>query len=264
MGHVSSQAIGAILAHYSDVIEGGTTWRGSGTSFRGIPGTYSNDAGLRSGADTPLTSTGSAATTTFAVSGGDWASDRWVKTDGPGYFAVCTSATNTQNVDAARRITGWNNTTKVFTVDAFPAATTSGDVFAIRQGFKRLPNGVDLEAGGAEFKSGFDRYFELRASPGEPMDYHGAGTMTYRTTLDLRLRLLKYGRQHDIVAAALENLAIIRPIICRGYLPDHRETTYTRALIPMGNSADVVVNDDHKVIVRDEYTLIYRVDTSFN
>ena len=118
MSHISSEAVGSICEHYSDVIEGGTTWRGSGTSFRGIPGTYSNDPGLRSAADTPLTSTGSAATTTFAVSGGSWESSRWVKADTPGFFAVCTSATNAQNVDAARRITGWNNTTKVATLHA--------------------------------------------------------------------------------------------------------------------------------------------------
>ncbi len=265
MAHISSQAIGDILAHYSDVIEGGTTWRGSGTSFRGIPGTYSNDAGLRSNADASITSTaGNAATTTFAYSSGNWDSSRWVKVDSPGFFAVCTAATQATNVDAARRITGWNNTTKVFTVDAFPATTTAGDVFAIRQGFKRLPNGIDIEAGGAQFNSGFDRFFELRARTGEVMDWFGGGNVTYRTKLELRLRLLSYGRQHDMTATAFENLAIIRPIICRGQNPDHRETNYVRALVPIGDAAEVVVADQHKVIVKDEFELIYRVTSTFN
>lgn len=260
MSHVSAQAIGDICAHYADVVEGGTAWRGSGTSFRGIPGTYSNDAGLRSGDDTPLTSTGSAATTTFAVSGGSWNSSRWAKTDTPGFFAVCTAATNGGNVGAARRITGWNDTTKIFTVDAFPAATAVGDVFDIRQGFKRIPNGVDLED---EAAGGFDRFFHLSALAGEPLEYFGSGTITYRTTLELRLRLLKYSRVHDMVAAAMENLAILRPIICRGGLPDHRETTYTRALSPMSGASSVIVDDKNKVVVRDSYQLIYRIDTTF-
>ena len=260
MSHISSEAVGSICEHYSDVIEGGTTWRGSGTSFRGIPGTYSNDPGLRSAADTPLTSTGSAATTTFAVSGGSWESSRWVKADTPGFFAVCTSATNAQNVDAARRITGWNNTTKVFTVDAFPAATASGDVFAIRQGFKRIPNGIDIQD---EADGGFDRFFHLTATAGEPLEWFGGGNITYKTTLELRLRFLKYARAHDLVAAAMENLAIIRPIICRGGLPDHRETSYTRALVPIGGASKIETDDKTKVVVVDSYDLIYRVSTNF-
>ena len=71
MAHISSQAPGAILDHYADVIEGGNAYAG-GTSYYGIPGRYSNDWGLRTGADTPLTSTGVGTTTTIYVSG-DWA-----------------------------------------------------------------------------------------------------------------------------------------------------------------------------------------------
>jgi hypothetical protein len=187
-----------------------------------------------------------------------------VKTDTPGFFAVCTAATNVANVDAARRITGWDNTTKVFTVDAFPASLAVGDVFAVRQGFKRIPNGIDIEAEGTRFAHGFDRFFSLSAMPGEQVDWYGNGTATYKTTLELRLRFLKYGRAHDATAAALENLAIIRAAITKGASPDHRDGTYTLALLPQGQSADVVSEDTQKVVVMDRYDLRYRISTTFN
>jgi hypothetical protein len=264
MSHVSSQGIGVILDSYADVIEGGSSWRGSGTSFRGIPGTQSNDAGLRLGTDTPLTATAASTTTAFTVAGGSWDSSRWVKHDTPGFFAVCTSATNAANVDAARRITGWDNTTKVFTVDALPAALALGDVFTIRQGFKRIPNGVDIEADDTRHEHGFDRFFHLSMMAGEQADWHGSGVATYKSTLEVRLRFLKYARIHDAVATALENLAIIRAVVTKGASPDHRDGTYTRALLPQGKSSDVVKDDKLKVVVLDRYDIFYRINTTFN
>jgi hypothetical protein len=257
------QAIKAILDNYSDVIEGGNTWN-SGTSFRGIPGRQSNDNDLRQGNDTPITMTHNGSTTTAKYTSGDWEESRWVKNDTPGYFLLCTSATNAANVNAARRITGWNNTTSIFTVDAFPAATTASDVFTVLQGFKRLPNqlAIELEDGGPEH--GYDRMFTLSAIPGAQLDYFGAGKISYKTTLELTLRILKYGREHDAIASAFENLAIIRGIITKGASPDHRDGTYTRALISTGEAMEIVTNDTNKIVAVDKYILIYRLDTTFN
>ena len=43
-------ALGAIHNNLADVLEGGNSWRGSGTAYKGIPGRYSNDPGLRDAA----------------------------------------------------------------------------------------------------------------------------------------------------------------------------------------------------------------------
>lgn|SRR3990167_7855141 len=258
------QALGAIFDSYADVIEGGTTWRGSGTAFRGIPGRQSNDQGLRSGDDTPLSADAAGTTTTVDVaSTKSWDESRWVKTDTPGFFLLCTDAVNTANENAARRITAWNNTTKIFTTDAFPEATSNGDDFDVLQGFKRLPNQLDIEDDDSAAADGYDRMFSLRADPGEQLEYFGSGKATYKTELDLRLRINKFGRHHDANASALENLAIMRSIICKGASPDHRDGTYTMALIATGASAKRVKDDVNKVVYVDSYTLIYRVDLTY-
>lgn len=255
MSHVSEQAVGFILDNYADVIEGGNAWRGSGTSYRGIPGTRSHEVGD----DTPITApSGGTTTTVVAESTRSWEESRWVKTNAPGYFLVARSAA-LDIVDAARRITGWNDTTKVFTVDAFPAASSSGDVFDVRQGFKRMPDGVDiLEMAG----DGFDRFFDLRVnSAGIYQEWYGAGLATYVATLELRLRMRKAARAHEAQASAFENLALIRPILCRG---DHRDGTYTQALLPTGGQPEILnVSDASKVVVVDRYVLRYRINTTF-
>ena len=261
---VFQQALGDIANNYADVIEGGTTWRGSGTSYRGIPGRQSNDPGLRTGTDGSITqSAGTGTTTAVFYATGDWPNDRWVKTDTPGFFLLCTSATNADNVNAARRITTWNNTTKKFTVDALPSATTAGDVFTALHGFKRLPNQLDIEAADTEAADGYDRFFSIRIEPGQQLEYFGSGKATYKTELELRLRINKFGRHHDAAASALENLAIIRPIICKGASPDHRDGTYTMALIPTGNHAEKIKDDARKIVYKDSYTLIYRIDLTY-
>lgn len=261
---VFSQAIGDILSNYADVIEGGTTWRGSGTSWRGIPGTQSNDPELRNGSDSSITASSNGTTTTVVYASGDWEQDRWVKNDVPGFFLLCTSATNGTNVNAARRITAWDNTTKTFTTDAFPAATTSADEFTALQGFKRLPNNIDIDAEETEASHGFDRMFHISARAGTQTEWYGRGTATFQTVLELKLRFLKYGREHDAIASAFENLAIIRPILCRGANPDHRDGTYTRALIPTGEEAEIAIDDRDKIVVVDRYTLVYQIDLTFN
>lgn len=262
---VFQQAHSAILDNYADVIEGGNGWA-SGTSYRGIPGTQPNDPELKNGNESSVTASGNGTTTTVVYASGAWASDRWVKNDTPGFFLLCTSATNAANVNAARRITGWALATTTFTVDAFPAATTSADEFTVLQGFKRLPNGLEIDSDeptvGAD--AGFDRFFQLRMQPGTQIEYFGGGVATYQTELELSLRFLKHGREHDAIAAVLENMAIIRQIICKGASPDHRDGTYTRALIPTGSGAEIIADDINKVVVRDSFTLLYRIDLTYN
>lgn len=260
------QALKSIIDNYADVIEGGNTWRGTGTAYRGIPGRLSNDRGLREGDDTPLTQNAAGSTTTVKIASTySWDSSRWVKNDTPGFFLLCTSATEAANVNAARRITDWNNTTKTFTVDAFPAATSSGDIFTVLQGFKRIPNQLDILKDDLGGIVGIDRMFHLRALPGAREGWYGDGTQQYRTTLEIYLRMLKFGREHDAEAAALENLSIMRSLLPRGANPDHRDGTYTVALIAdEGQQPEKAIDDVSKIIARDSYTLIYRVDTTYN
>ena len=258
---VFDNPIGSILANYYDAIEGGNTYRGAGDSYKGIPGRYSRDPGLLSGDDTPLTASAGGAATTFTVAGTySWEVNRWVRTDTPGFFAVCTSATNAANVGAARRITNYNDTTKVFTVDAFPAATTAADEFAIREGFRRIPNNIDINAEDTEIPGGFDRMYSLVALTGERMPWYGDGYQTHMTELQLRLRFLKHARALDAIASAFENLAIIRAVITRG---EHRGD-YVRALIAAkGSSPKVEEEDKDKIIVLDSYDLIYAFDATY-
>jgi hypothetical protein len=264
-----SQAIGSILDNTADVIEGGNSWRGSGTAYYGIPGARSNDPDLRSGDDTPLTVAATAAitTSTFDVaSSKSWDQARWVKTGAPGFWALCTTSggSGSPNIDRARKITGYNNTTKVFSLgSALPAAPIANDVFAILQGFKRAPNQDALEHDATDSSDGLDRYFSLSAAAGEQLEYFGAGVATYKTEIELRLRILKFGREHDAVASAMENAAILRAGICHASSPDHRDGTYTRAILPTGGGAKVETDDKHKVVVVDSYTTIYRVSFEF-
>jgi len=263
---VLQNTIGSILDNYADAIEGGNTYRGSGTKYRGIPGTYSNDSGIRSGDDTPLTATGATANTAFAVASTySWDSNRWVKTEGPPMFALCTSATNAQNVGAARRVSAYDNSTQTFTFSGYvswPANMSVDDVFAMREGFKRLPNNIDIEADDNEFTNGFDRTFKLTAMPGERLDWYGDGYQSFKTTLELRLRFLKYAREWDVVAAALENLSIIRSILTTNKY-DLRGDYVVALIADKGNSPEVSKEDKDKVVVLDKYDLIYSYDATY-
>ncbi len=262
MASLHDQALEVILRNYADVIEGGNAYRGSGTSWRGIPGDYSNDDGLRNAHDTPLTAEPGGSTTTVVVaSSRSWDSTRWVKEETAGFFLVGLTGT-AANVGAARRITGWNDTTKTFTVDAFPASVTAADTFEVRQGFKRVPNQEDPERLGGV---AFDRGFWLRAVPGRRMDLAGAGVSNYRTEMVLSLRLLKYGRMHDANEAILSNLSILREALTMAGaygVPDHRDGTYTRALLAP-EEEPAIVEDKDRILATDRFPLIYRVNNAF-
>ena len=256
MSTVLNQSLGDVLDNYADVIEGGNTHRGAGTAYRGIPGMYPSDEGLRFGGDTPLDVVGtSVSTTTFDVASiYDWTTSRWVKEASPGFWALDAADTN---AGQARKITGWNNATNVFTVaPAFTNTPAASDEMTILQGFKRIPNFVDIEAEDGGFESGYDRHFHLTALPGETEPYSGRGVRTRRTLLRLRLRMQKYGREHDTTASAFENVALLAAALELGASPNPRDATHTRALWAH-EAAEVVAEDKHKLVVTQQFQLTY-------
>jgi len=257
MTHASSQNPGAILDHYADVIEGGNAYA-SGTSYYGIPGRYSADWGLRTGADTPITADAAGDTTTIAYSSGDWDESRWVKERSPGFFLLCTSGDDAAT-NKARRITGWDNTAKEFTVDAFPAAPGDAAEFAVLQGFKRLPNGVDVFADETEVEGGYDRYFDLSLVPTQRLDWGGDGTATYQGLLAITLRLLKHGRLHDWRMSITDNVTLLGNILTsNGSGQDHRDGTYVRMLAPP-ETAPSIEEDTTKIVAAMPLRIVYRV-----
>ncbi len=260
MTHVSQSAVGAILNTISDVIEGGNAYAG-GTSFNGIPGRQSNDAGLRVHGGTPITASSNGSTTLVYQSSGNFDTGRWLKNETPGFFLVCTSATNAGNEDKARRVTGVDNTNKRYTVDAFPYDTSSGDVFVVAQGFKRLPNNIDIDIEATAVPHGYDRFFQVLVTPVGFSEWHGSAFATLQAELTIRLRLLKYGRSQDAIASMFENLGIFRSVLT---MQEHRETTYTRALVADPEvRPEILVDDRDKIVVADKYTLYYSIDRTY-
>ncbi len=258
MATVLNQAMSAIMRNYADVIEGGNSYRGSGTVYRGIPGTYPYDDGVRNGDDTPLTVADGDfnSTTTFEATAGSWATSRWVPESGPGFWAFCNTAGD--NYQQARKVTGYQDSSTVFTVaPAFSGSPSAADSMVMLQGFKRIPNTVDIEAEEVGVDGGYDRHFHLFALPGVDEDRSGRGVRSKRTELNLRLRLLKHSRVHDVVASAFENLAILTAAIESSHSPDHRDGTYTTALWAE-EAAEEVVNDNIKVVVLQKFVLIYQ------
>jgi hypothetical protein len=248
-----SQDPAQVLEHYADVIEGGSAYAG-GDSWPGIPGTYSPDQDLPLDfVATHTVDTTSVRCTSLAA----FESGRWTRDNTPGYFLRCITA-GTDNVDAHRRITGWDTTTKTFTTDAWESTPEDGEGFEILHGFKRLPDAVDIED--EPFDSGFDRTFRLDAMDGEQTEWSGAGARTYRTEMRIRLRLLKYARDRTARASVLANLMILTEALTRG---DQRPAAlYARALMPSGPSR-ILREDKSKIIAERSLTLFYRVATNF-
>lgn len=260
MAHLSSQAIGSILDHYADVIEGGNAYN-SGTSFSGVPGRYPNDHGLRTAVDTPLSADSAGTTTSIVVASSySWESARWVKTGQPGFFLLCTAgATAAQN--EARRITGWNNTTKTFTVDAFSTAPGASGTFTVMQGFKRIPNGLDINDEDVGTEEGYDRFFDLSLTPESVENLYGNSTETWRGTLALRLRIMKHARIRDWRRSAAENIAILSSWLPGGTNADHTDGTYVRALFHP--DAPEIEEDNKKIVATVQFPIMYRVQRGF-
>jgi hypothetical protein len=262
---VYDNAIGKILDHYSDVIEGGNTYA-SGTSYNGIAGFYSNDSYVGVLTSTGLVSTVDGTTSRATFGNNQWPETLWQKDESPKWFLKCSSATNAANVGAARRVLSWTPSTNVMVFfSAFPAATKLGDMFTPMEGFKRLPNNLDIESDGPEFKEGFDRTFQLSAPMGVRSNWYGDGMHTYETQLELRLRLLKYGRSRDAEASALQNMVAISSVITRGDTRDNGTTDakFVRALLPPEKDLEKTEEDTTRLVIRQSFRLIYAVDSTY-
>lgn len=262
MAHISTQAIGSILDHYADVIEGGNAYN-SGDSYYGIPGRYSRDPGLLSGDDTPLAAEGAGdATTVNLASTYSWPQRRWVRDDGAPYFLLCTAGA-TAAIGEARRITAWDNSAKNFTVDAFSAAPGSAGEFIVLEGFRRLPDTIDVNAEATASPGGYDRSFNLALTPLAPRDQYGNGTETWDGILTLTLRLLKHGRLHQWQASAIENVTYLCSVMTLGSNPDHRDGTYVRALLPIAAAPEILHDDETKIVSAAQMPIVYRIERGF-
>lgn len=259
MAHISSNAVGSILDHYSDVIEGGNAYN-SGTSFKGIPGRKSNDYGLRSGDDTPLAADAAGDATSIVVANTySWEESRWVKTDIPGFFLLCTAG-NAVAVGQARRITAYDNATQTFTVDAFGAAPGATGEFDVLEGFKRLPNHVDMEAEEDGTPLGYDRFFDLSLLPVRSLDWHGSAVESWEGVLTLRVRFRKFDRLHDARESVASNMSILASAMTLQGKTDHRDGTYIRALFPPEEAPELNVDDHDKIVASQKFRIIYRID----
>lgn len=255
--HVALQDIDQALDAIADAIEGGNTYRGSGTAFTGIPGALSNDDGLRTGSDASVTASSNGSTTSLPYSSGDWDNTRWVRDDLPPYFAICTSATNAENEAKARKITAWDNSGKTFTVAAFPQAISSGDEFTIAEGFKRILNDRDKEE--TQMK-GLDRTFALNAEVGDDIGFTGRDRRSFRTDLEIRLRVLKHHREVDARKSAMRNALIIREALGK---QANIDTTYLRAIFSSEGSQSVDTDDQDRVTIVITVPMVYSVANSF-
>jgi len=250
------QEIGDILDNYADVIEGGNTYRGSGTAYKGIPGTDSVADEL----PIEITASDDGTTTTVVDDTRSWAeSARWSRSDMAPFFLVCSSATNTENEGAGRKISAWTLSTTKFTTAAFPAVTKSTDVFDMREGFKRMQDGIDIE-GDDGVPEGFDRIFQLDIEPGEDEEVYGRGFTRYRGQLLLKLRLLKRYKAHTARQRAINNIQRLRALIPR---PEHLDGNYVRALFDTGDKPEILADDTKKIVVQIPFTLIYALNTEF-
>lgn len=257
MAGIYTQAISAILDNYADVIEGGNSYRGSGTAWSGIAGFQSIDQY----AGTTMTEDTGGSTTAIAQGEVVDTGARLARTDGPPMFCHCTTASNSSNLNAARKISAYNSTTGAITLaKALPANNSAGDVYTIAEGFKRIPDGIDINDDATEIPSGFDRFFHLTALPGKRREWYGNGVETYETTLDIRLRFLKRARARLAAAAAWENLMLIRSILSR---PTLRDGTYAQLLDGTSGEPKIETDDQHKIVAVDSLRLIYRINARY-
>jgi len=240
---LAQQAIDGIITNTVAVIEG----TGSNT---GIPGVYSNDPLLIGGSPSNLTfnCTGGTAKNTIAYSSGSYASDRWTATRAPSFWLLCTSATNSANVSAARKISAWSQGSKAFTTANFPANITTGDTFYILEGFRSVADDVEADAV-------LDRRYSTWVEPGEPIDCYGGGNRIVTGTLALDLTIKSSGRMTNARKSAYANGEILRTAILDR---DNWESTYTRALLPEGSSVELDESEKTRIVVQIRLPIRYR------
>lgn len=268
-----TQTPAAFLANIADAIEGGNTYRGAGTAYIGCPGTYSRHPDLLDGSLSTFTAASNGATTTvFVTQTGayPWDIGRWVKAESPPWFLRCNSsagAASVNNPGQARKITSWQEPTTgngVFTVGrAFAGTTVAGDVFTPLEGFKRIPNNLDLMDEKNSPQGSLDRMFSLRLLPGKRMAFFGDGRKSYSSVIEVRLRIAKYSRQHDAVASAFENLLMMREHVVKSSGIDHRDGTYLRAIWVDDDTVPKIASENNeRVITEDAWNVIYSIDST--
>lgn len=253
MGALIDQNVGSVLDHYADVIEGGNSYN-SGDTFIGIPGRHSH----HEYGDQAVTVDSAGSTTSITLDSGEsFDSTRLVRSEGPPFFINSSGSNAPTNDGRSRKISAYNNTTKVLTVAAFPETPSASDTFTLYEGFKRAPDTIDIEAGGAVAAT-MDRFFRLDVEDeGEDLGIYGKNSATYRARLRLRVRFTKDGRDRFIREKAWTNMAILR----RGLLQSgNGDDTYVRCLMPTGNTR--ITEDSQKLVASLEFDLIYRLDTA--
>ncbi len=273
MAALGGSAISSILDNFADVIEGGYVYTGDSNRNRsGVAGTHS----FHDLVDAQYTYAGATgATTTVILASGVLGpgapTDYFTRSTGPAFFLVCTAASGQPTLlGCTRKISAYENDagTPTFTVaKAFdPAISTaiSNPSFTIREGFKRAPDGLDIEGDALRARDDFDRFFQLSALPGAVEHWYGNGTVTYRTTMELRLRFNKGARERNAIASVFENLMLLRTVLTRSANPDNRDGVYVRALLSEGTQAQISKNDSGNIVAVDKYTLIYRVDNVYS
>lgn len=241
-----------ILDNLGDVIEGGTTYRGSGTAWPGIPGMHSQ----HELAGTTITASSGDDDRLISATLGDTAAASLVRTDTPPFFLRATSGT-ALNIGVARRITSFDTSFNMYFTGTWPAVIEADDTFIVEEGFKRSPNRFALRDEPAT--AGFDRFFHLSLLPGKQLDWRGDGTQMWESELVLRLRLVKRRTDRDLVESCMDNLARIRSVLPN---QSHRDAL-TMGLWASEHEPDVETDTPDHVLLKDTYRIRYRIDSEF-
>jgi hypothetical protein len=246
---LQQSSVGAVLDNYADAIEGGNERRGSGSLYPGIPGVLSHDEL----AGTEVTATGGTVGEVVCALAADLAA-RLVREDGPSLFLECTSGTN---AGIARRILAHDGD-DTFTVQDFPDAVQGGDVFAVSEGFRRMPDNIETMSEDTDGRGGgFDRHFRLALMPGRMLDWYGDGVQLFESQLEVVLRFAKRGADTLTRERALVNALRIRSHLVSGEL---RDGTYTQSVVAIGGAPRIDDRGDH-VEITDELRLVYKVNS---
>jgi hypothetical protein len=252
-------ATGGILDNYADAIEGGNSYRGSGTAYKGIAGSSS----LHDLAGTSIVCTSGAASKTTFVSTtiADAIAEQLVRTDTPPMFLLCASQdSGTGNTGGARKIASFTASTDTYAVaPAFAENIQTNDAFTVREGFRRLPDNVDIEDEDTGIAAGWDRAFSLHMTPGLRQGWFGNSVYQFRSQLEIRVRFLKAHRQQNAIAAALENIGLFRVILPRSDL----RSSGVQELSPFEAEPEILTDDAYKIVVADRYDLTYRVEAAY-
>lgn len=271
MTALAVQSVGIILANIADCIEGGVAHVSadrlaseSTTNYDGIAGTRS----IHQYAETEVTETTGGSQSFINqtdILDADAHLDRGTKqlitgtTHGPPpLFAVCNSATDSDNLYAARRISTYlASTGKITTLTTLPANNDIGDTYLIREGFRRVPDNYSIADD--DVPNGFDRFYDLRLTPGSRLPWYGNGTETYQGELTIRLRIVKHARHVNAEMSALENMMMIISTVTRD---TKRGENYIQLI--NGEEADISIEaeDSKKIISVATMPLTYRVSAN--